>query len=177
MLRARLHLKLARLGALVVVTLLAALLPASAGAHSFLVRSDPQAGSRLTSSPRTLTLYYSEAFVRGSERVGIRRVGGGSIALAAPASVGAVIRQPLPPRLRGVFVVSWRVLSDDGHISLGEFAFAVGAGGALPASVSRSSGGTSWSDVAATWLFFAGLALALGGVVSERLIWRRTRYP
>jgi copper transport protein len=154
---------------------LAALLPASADAHAFLIRSDPQAGSRLASSPHTLTLYFSEPFVRGSERIGIRRVGGAVLELAAGEGDGAVIRQPLPTGLRGVFVVSWRVLSDDGHISLGEFAFAVGAGGALPASVSSSSDGSSWSDVAASWLFFLGLALALGGVVSERLIWRRVR--
>lgn len=175
MLRSRLHLK-PTLGAVAAVAVLAVLLPATAQAHSFLIRSDPQAGSRLASSPRTLTLYYSEPFVGGSERVSLCRVGGAPLQLVPPSSAGALIRQPLPPRLRGIFVVSWRVLSDDGHISLGEFAFAVGAGGALPATLSSSGGGTSWPDVAASWLFFLGLALALGGVVSERLIWRRSQH-
>ena len=170
------HLRLARLGALVAVAAFAMLLPASASAHAFLIRSNPQAGARLASSPHTVTLYYSEAIARGAERVSIRRVGGGTLNLAAPQVAGAVIRQSLAPRLHGVFVVSWRVVSaDDGHVTLGEFAFAVGAGGALPASVSSSGGSSSSSDVAASWLLFAGLALALGGVVSERLIWRGTR--
>src|SRR5712691_11628851 len=110
------HLKLVRLGVVAAVVALAALLPASAAAHSFLIRSTPQAGARLGSSPRTMTLYFSEPFVRGSEHVSIRRIGGGSLKLASAQVASATIRQPLPPKLRGVLVVSWRVLSDDGHI-------------------------------------------------------------
>src|SRR5207245_9528693 len=98
---------------------------------------------------------------------------GGTIKLPVSRAAGAVIQQPLPAKLRGVFIVSWRVLSDDGHISLGEFAFAAGSAGALP-TVSSSSQGRSWSEVAASCLLFIGLALALGGLVSERVVWRRT---
>src|SRR5207247_730203 len=61
---------------------------------------------------------------------------------------------------------------DDGHISLGEFAFAAGSAGALP-SVRSSFGGTSWSAVVASWLLFVGLAVAIGGLLSERVVWRR----
>ena len=150
---------------------------ATASAHSFLIRSTPQPQSRLASSPRTLTMYFSEPFVHGSERVSIERIGGGAIALAAPrAGAGGVIRQPLPPRLHGVFVVSWRVLSDDGHISVGEFAFAVAAGAsALPTLAGRGGGGTPWSEFAAGWLFFLGFALAFGGLASERFVWCHAR--
>lgn len=173
--RSRRHLKLG-LAVGATAALLAALLPASASAHAFLIRSSPQPGSRLGSSPRAMTLYFSEAFVRGSERVSIRRLGGAAISLPAPKAGGAVIHQSLPPRLRGVFVVSWRVLSDDGHISLGEFAFAVAAGAAaLPTLSNSGGGGTSWSDVGASWLFFLGFALAFGGLASERYVWRRAR--
>jgi copper transport protein len=165
----------ARLGLVAAGILLVALLPPSASAHSFLIRSDPSPGSRLVTAPATLTLSYGEPFVRGSERVSLRRVGGSTVTLPPPRASGAMIRQALPPKLRGVFVVSWRVLSDDGHVSLGEFAFDVGAGGSLPATLSSSGGGTSPGEVAAGWLFFVGLALALGGAVSERLIWRSGR--
>lgn len=146
---------------------------APAEAHSFLIRSDPAAGARLTKGPAALTLYFSEPFVRGSEQVSLRRVGGADVELPAATSESALVRQPLPARLRGVYVVHWRVLSDDGHISLGEFAFAVGSSAALP-SLTASTTRTSWSEVAASWLVFIGLALALGGLASERFIWRRT---
>jgi copper transport protein len=152
----------------------AALLPAAAQAHSFLIQSDPQAGARLARSPAALTMFFSEQFVGKSEQVSIRRLGGQELQLSAPQAKASEIRQPLPPRLCGVYVVQWRVLSDDGHISLGEFAFAVGSGGALPALSSSASGTTPLSDVVASWLFFLGFAVALGGIVSERLFWRST---
>ncbi len=155
------------------VFLLAAILPATASAHAFLIRSQPQAGSRLARAPSTMALYFSERFVRGSQQVTLGRANGAAIKLPASRAAGAVIEQPLPANLRGVFIVSWRVLSDDGHISLGEFAFAAGSAGALP-TVGSSSQGRSWSEVAASWLLFSGLALALGGLVSERVVWRRT---
>jgi len=145
---------------------------APAAAHAFLIRSDPTAGARLAKGPPTLTLYFSEPFVAGSESVVVSRAGSGDVSLPKPRGHGSVTTQPLP-KLKGVFVVHWRVLSDDGHISLGEFAFAVGSSAALP-SLTASTTPTSWSEVAASWLVFAGLALGLGGLASERFIWRRT---
>src|SRR5438128_5244913 len=165
-----------RLGPAVVAVAATALVALAASgpaaAHAFLIRSDPASGTRLVKGPAVLTLYFSEPFVRGSQQVTIRR-NGGTIKLPASRAAGAVIEQPLPQNLRGVFVVSWRVLSDDGHISLGEFAFAAGSSAALP-KVSSGGQGTSWSEVAASWLVFVGLALGLGGLASERFVWRRT---
>src|SRR5207247_6223164 len=97
------------------VFLLSASLPGAASAHAFLIRSQPQAGARLARAPATLTLYFSERFVRGSQQVTLRRASGEAIKLPASRASGAVIVQPLPRSLRGVFVVHWRVLSDDGH--------------------------------------------------------------
>src|SRR5712691_2783320 len=168
----RLHLQRAS-AALATVTVVALAGSAPAGAHSFLIRSDPAAGARLARAPATMTLYFSEPFVRGSQHVAIRRGGAETIALPASRAARSVIEQPLPPNLRGVFIVSWRVLSDDGHISLGEFAFAAGSTAALP-SVSNPSQGRSWSEIGASWLLFLGLALAFGGLLSERVVWRRT---
>jgi copper transport protein len=165
--------RLRRLATIAAVALVAVfVLPAAAQAHSFLIRSQPEAGARLAKAPATMQLYFSEAFVRGSEQVTIRRPDGEQIKLATATIQGAMIAQPLPRNLRGVFIVSWRVLSDDGHISLGEFAFAAGSAAALP-TTSNGGAGTSWSEVAASWLVFIGLALALGGLLSERIVWRR----
>jgi copper transport protein len=160
------------IAALLAVVALA--LPAIAVAHSFLIRSDPAAGARLTKSPPLVSMYFSEPFVGGSEHVSITRSGGGALAVSAPQVRASGIRQPLPARLSGVYVVTWRVLSDDGHISLGEFAFAVGSTAALPSLGAGSSASTPISEVAASWLFFIGLALALGGIVSERLFRRQS---
>lgn len=153
-----------------------AVFSASASAHSLLIRSQPEAGSRLANAPRTMTLDFSEPFVAGSQRVEIARANGHAVELPRSRAAGLIIRQPLPSNLRGVFVVSWRVVSSDGHVSLGQFAFAAGSAGALP-RVASASQPTSWSNIAANWLMFIGLALALGGLVSERVAWRPTPAP
>jgi len=144
---------------------------ASAAAHSFLIRSVPEAGSRLSTAPRTMTLHFSEPLVAGSQQVKIRRANGHDVELPHARGAGLVIDQPLPAGLRGVFVVSWRIVSDDGHVSLGEFAFAAGSAAPLP-KVAAGSQSTSWPDVAPSWLLFLGIALALGGLMSELVVWR-----
>lgn len=145
----------------------------TAAAHAYLVRSTPEAGARLERPPRALVLYFSEPFVEASERVTVR-VAGEVVDLPAPQRDGTIVRQALPARLDGVVVVNWNVLSTDGHPSLGEFAFAVGADAAR-AQLARGEPRqpTPWALTATTWLFFVGLALALGGLVSERFIWSR----
>lgn len=154
---------------------LVALVPASAGAHAFLVSSSPPQGSRLARAPRVVTLRFSEPVVAGGTRITVRRANGSPVPTAAPTQAGALIRQALPAALQGVVVVSWRVLADDGHLTEGEFAFAVGSPGALPAISSRTVARTPPEAVALSLLVFAGLALALGGAVSERVIWRPAR--
>lgn len=119
-----------------------------------------------------MTLHFSEPFLTGSQRIEIRRPDGHAVELPRSRDAGLVIDQPLPPDLRGVFVISWRVVSDDGHVSLGEFAFAAGSAAPAP-KIATASQGTSWPDVAASWLMFIGLALALGGLLSELMIWKR----
>lgn len=123
-----------------------------------------------------MVLCFSEPFVRGSQQVTIRGANGHPAELPPSRGAGAVVHQALPPNLRGVFLVSWRVLSDDGHVSAGEYAFAVGSLAALP-TVTSSSPATPWSQVTASWLVFVGLALAIGGLFSERFVWGRTSMP
>src|SRR5713101_7526760 len=147
--------------------------PSGAGAHAFLIRSDPVAGARLSTAPGELRLYFSEPIVGGSQRLAMRVVGGAPVALPAPVDRGAVVFQRLPGRARKVYLVDWRVLADDGHITAGEYAFAVGSGARLPALTTSVSQSTPWGQVVAGWLLFGGLAVALGGLASELGVWRR----
>lgn len=147
----------------------AAVAPVAASAHAFLIRSTPPAGARLAQTPPTLRLYFTEPFVRSSQRISLRRPGGPALKLPPPTASGAIVHQRLP-KLSGAYVVTWRVLSDDGLASQGSFAFAVGAEAAVP-KVSTTSAtpapGLRW---AFAWALFLGLALALGGLAGERLL-------
>ena len=161
-----------RAALLALFVIFALALPAGASAHAYLVRSAPDAGSRLERAPEVLVLYFSEPFVEGTDRISLRRPDGEHIAAPSASRRGTVVRQPLPTGLRGIVVVHWSVLADDGHPSLGEFAFAIGDTDELPQLSAAASSSTPWGQTVAVWLFFAGLALALGGLVSERFIWR-----
>ncbi len=144
-----------------------------AGAHAFLVTSSPQTGERLAAPPQQVVLKFSEGIVSGSGSLSIRRAGGPDIGAVAVRETqdGTVLRAKLPHLRKGIYIVTWRAAAEDSHVSSGELAFAVGNGGHL-SSIATSSQGTSWPDAAAGWLLLTGAVVALGGLVSERFIWR-----
>lgn len=158
------------LAALIVV--LGLVLPGIASAHAFLVRTTPRPGERLGTSPPAVVLDFSEPIVSGSARITVRTSDGVAVALGPPEERrgGAQVWAPLPPLDDAIYRVGWQVLADDGHASAGEFAFAVGAGGAVP-TTTTTSGAISWPDVALSWLLLLGLALGWGGLASEVVVW------
>jgi len=158
------------LAALLAVFGVGLLAPAGADAHAFLISSSPAQGARLGTAPSLLTLAFSEPVVAGSERVSVTRAGAGVIKTAPPVLRGALVHQSFPGGLHGVFVVSWQVLADDGHLTAGEFAFAVGSGTALPSVATGTASRTPPEQTLFSWLVFLGLALALGGLVSELVV-------
>jgi len=135
--------------------------PAPADAHAFLINSSPLPGARLARPPQQLTLQFSEAVVSSAVRISVRTADGSRVSLPHPLAHGSVVDQPFPAGLRGIYVVSWQVVSaDDGHLTDGEFAFAAAATGALP-KVSTSSTPIGWGQAFACWWLFAGLALGV----------------
>lgn len=145
---------------------------APANAHAFLVNTSPQSGERVVSPPEQIRFQFSEAIVGGSQRVAVRASDGTDIAIRSTdlASENTQLRVRLPRLARGVYVVSWRVVSLDAHVEAGEFAFGIRVRGALDAGA-RTSGPLPWTDASASWLFLAGLVVAIGGLVSEWLVW------
>lgn len=72
----------------------------------------------------------------------------------------------------GIYVVSWEAVSAlDGHVEVGEFAFAVGVRGRSPAVAVRAGAGVAWPEATASWFALVGLMLAGGVLVSERWVW------
>ena len=88
----------------------------------------PAAGARLTVSPATIRLVFSEPVVANLSHLGIHSANGGMIDLSAigdPRDVHALTAavSPLGP---GVYRVAWHVVSADGHPVSGSFDFIVG---------------------------------------------------
>lgn len=160
-------------GALFLPVIIVLLSPSVAQAHAFLVNTSPQSGERLPSSPRVVLFQFSEAIVPGSQKIAIKASSGDEVAIESIelASENTRVRARVPNLDKGVYVVTWRVVSQDAHVEAGEFAFGVRVGGAIESFTGGGTASLRWQDSAASWLLLVGLVLAIGGLVSEMLVW------
>jgi copper transport protein len=143
--------------------LAAALLPSALWAHASLIASNPADGALLAHAPATLTLTFNEPVEpltirivdqsgRGADVTEIRR-DGAQLVLTPPAMSGD-----------GARVISWRVISADGHPVGGSTTFWIGRRGTHAPQTVRSE------DVSlrgAIWLarlaIYIGLFVGAGG--------------
>jgi copper transport protein len=115
--------------------------------------------------PSALTLTFNEPITP----LFIRLVGpdGKAIPVGDVVAENATVRIPAPPLERGSYVLSWRVISADGHPVGGSVVFSVGAPGRSSASETEQSGGTG--VIAALWILrftvYMGLFVGIGGAV------------
>ena len=141
-----------------------------ASAHAELVDTDPDEGAVVETAPDTVTLTFNEPVRLTSQEIAVFDAQGAPVPSSAGAK-GKEVRVDLSTAAElpdGTYVVSWNVLSDDGHPIAGALTFSVGAPSATveappePATSSRAV--TVLRDVltAATLvgiLVAAGLAL------------------
>ena len=144
------------------VCVLAAVFPPLAQAHARLVRSEPAAGAVLIGAPASVRLYFDDGVSVGPGNEVVRN-GDGSALAGTPRAQGRLLLLPLRPVLAdGDYSVRWSVISDDGHVIQGVFAFAVGRGRAAPESSLRPVSRSRTTDTLERWLFLFGV-LAAGG--------------
>jgi len=138
------------------------LLASPASAHAELVASTPGNGARLAQAPAEVEMRFTEAvnLIPG----GIRLVdeAGASVRTSKPAVAGHTLTWRMPTDLaQGSYVVSWRVVSSDGHPVAGAFSFGIGT----PAlAVAGNTPTTPWTVVAARLAGYLGFALFAGVV-------------
>lgn len=155
--------------AFVAITLLVPV--TSASAHASLVRAIPADGSVVANAPRSFTLSFSEPtsplvlkLIRpdGSstplDRFVLRNA---TLEIEAPGDLGA-----------GTYVLSWRVVSEDGHPVGGSAVFSIGAPSAGPAPASDET--VDRPVRMAIWVakvgLYAGLFVGVGGAFFMRWI-------
>ncbi|MGH3995504.1 MAG: CopD family protein, partial [Pseudonocardiaceae bacterium] len=113
---------------------------------------------------------FNEAVTVGGRAITVLDSDGRPVPMAATitAQDGRVVTaHPTRTLQPGSYLVRWQVTGSDGDLVDGEFRFAVGT--AISGAGTTSAGQPiSWGAAVLRWLLFAGLALALGGVVGER---------
>lgn len=153
-----------RVIAILIVLLLAALVGVGpAHAHASLIQSEPANGIVVAQPPATLTLTFNEPV----SPLAVRLVapGGAVTELKNIEARNATATVGLPPGLgRGTHLVSWRVISADGHPVGGALTFSIGEPSTAPAPAQQDSG-VVWR--AAMWftrlVLYVGLFVGVGG--------------
>jgi copper transport protein len=151
--------------AFIVVLLTAWLSSSAAFAHASLVRAEPADGAMLSETPKTLNLTFNEPV----SVLVMRLIGpNGEVVAPAAAAENNVVTVSPPQLRRGSHVLSWRVVSADGHPVGGSFVFSIGA--ASGTSVAASGNPTVRS---ALWMaklaIYVAMVLGIGGAFFQ--IW------
>jgi methionine-rich copper-binding protein CopC len=112
--------------------LFAALLLATSAAwgHAHVKASTPANGSTLAAAPAQLAITFNEA--AQVTALSLQLDGAAPVPLAPlPKAPARELAMPLPALAAGHYVVKWRAVGDDGHVTAGTLQFTV-AGGKSP---------------------------------------------
>ena len=97
-------------------------------AHAELIDASPAAGEVLLDPPQAVTLVFNEAVQPANDAIVVTSADGTRVAqggvVVNPADTLTSTLAPLDP---GTYTVSYRVISDDGHVVEGSYQFAVEA--------------------------------------------------
>jgi copper transport protein len=167
-------------------TLALVLSPARADAHAELLSTEPAAGEHLATAPDQVVLHFSEAVNLGDDLVRVLDSDGDEVDAGDPVHLNgerSSVALPLPPLDDGGYVVSWRVVSSDGHPVGGAFTFRVGdASAAAPgedqALIDDVLGGSGQGDTVlgvaygvARFAAFAGILVLVGAIAFAAWLW------
>ncbi|WP_433945239.1 copper resistance protein CopC [Paenibacillus sp. SN-8-1] len=154
-------------GAMILCMLLL-MCPGLASAHAYIVKSTPAANEALDKSPEEITIVYNEPIEKVFHSLTVTNTSGTRVDLdnshideKNPAKLTAGLKKDLPD---GIYTVSWRVVSADGHPITGVIPFIVGSGESAPASETAAEAKTlpDWDATLIRWLQYTGLSLYLG---------------
>jgi copper transport protein len=155
---------------LVVVAQVVGAAPASA--HAELERTTPASGSRLARPPAEVTLVFSEPVDLLDGGIRLLSARGRAIPTPEPTVHGSTVRWRMPADLPpGGYVVSWRVMSDDGHPVGGAFSFGVAAGAPRVTDTGALPPEPPWPVVLVRFLGYLGFAVVAGSVAVAVLCW------
>ena len=97
-----------------------------AWAHAFLDHAEPSVGSTVQTSPREISLSFTEALEPAFSAVEVRDANGARVDQGKARVSASVMRVGLKALTPGTYTVQWHALSVDTHKTEGSFSFHVG---------------------------------------------------
>jgi copper transport protein len=145
--------------------------------HATLLRTVPPANSRLEQAPPRVELYFNE----GIEQIfkGMSVLNRNGLPVHSGEATLSRNRQELSVALKdnipsGIYTVSWRATSSDGHQIGGNFGFSVGeefqASGMVAGPSDEGENWPGFSMALTRWLYFLTLMVFVGGFTFGALI-------
>jgi copper transport protein len=140
----------------------------NAFAHAALVSTEPRDGSMVAQTPKKVELRFNEAVTPAVVRLidAEGRVRDDAAVHAVNETIGITLPEGLPP---GTQVISYRVISADGHPVAGSMVFSIGMGKSapLPASSDAALALLIWLSRIGVYI---GLFVGVGGVFFDAWI-------
>jgi copper transport protein len=107
----------------------------AAAFHAHLIRAEPAVNDTIAATPMAVRLWFSEPVELGLSRVKIVRIGGDTVKTSVlrhegTAATTAALDLANPPSAPGTYVVTYRVVSRDGHPTAGSYNFVLKGAGA-----------------------------------------------
>jgi copper transport protein len=139
-----------------------------AGAHATLISSDPGNDEVVADAPQQVVLTFDDGVVVDDDGVTVLDPRGNDVADGSPESSGdgREVRQRIDPVAKGTYTVSYRVLSDDGHVIDGSYVFHYGERtGSSAATTGSQADPLRVLNAFGRWLGLSG-ALLVGGVLA-----------
>jgi methionine-rich copper-binding protein CopC len=125
----------------VALGLLCVLVAASpAAAHNSLTGSDPKNGARLDQPPAQVRLTFLATLDPATTKIGLVGPDNVPAGAGAPRFDGKVVEVDFLPGRAGLYTVTYRVASDDGHPIEGEVRFTMTVGASVPSEPVPSVG-------------------------------------
>ncbi|MCH6570645.1 MAG: copper resistance protein CopC [Acidobacteria bacterium] len=145
--------------------------------HATLLSTVPPANSRLEQAPKRVELHFNE----GIEEIfnGVKVLNRNGLPVHSGQAALSRNRQELSVALKdnipnGIYTVSWRATSSDGHQIGGNFGFSVGeefqASGMVAGPSDEGENWPSFSMALTRWLYFLTLMMFVGGFTFGSLI-------
>lgn len=155
--------------------LLLVLLPVQALAHAQLRASDPFEGAVLAVAPEMLTLEFNEAV----SPLVLRLIApdGRATDLDGTAQNATVSAAPPADLAEGTWLLSWRVVSSDGHPVGGSLTFHIGQPSAAPPTPAELAAGAARMAAALRLALTVALVVAVGAALHAGLVARDAPSP
>jgi copper transport protein len=160
---------------LFLVVLGALVFPVGASAHATLRSTTPRFGTEVQSTPGQIELHFDQRVTILPGAIRVLNVDGANFARPSRI-VGTSVVASVRPGKRGAYTVRWTAISADSHVVSGVWTYGVGVP-APSVNAAFGAGGPTTIEHLVRWLWFLGLALAVGALGFRLVVLRGLEVP